>query len=59
MSLRSNALLAAVAAALSLHAGSANAQQPVGQRIGANRYFDAAGFPDRSVGMDERKAASR
>ena len=31
----------------------------VGQHIGATRYFDAAGFPDRSVGMDERKAASR
>ncbi len=31
----------------------------VGQRIGVNRYFDAAGFPDRTVGMDERKAASR
>ena len=24
-----------------------------------NRYFDAAGFPGRTVGMDERKAASR
>src|SRR5271169_6182650 len=31
----------------------------VGQRIGVNRYFDAAGFPGRTVGMDERKAASR
>jgi hypothetical protein len=31
----------------------------VGQRVGANRYFDAAGFPGRTVGMDERKAASR
>jgi hypothetical protein len=30
-----------------------------GQRVGANRYFDAAGFPGRTVGMDERKAASR
>ena len=31
----------------------------IGQRVGATRYFDAAGFPDRTVGMDERKAASR
>ena len=31
----------------------------VGQRVGANRYFDAAGFPGRTVGMDERKAASQ
>jgi hypothetical protein len=31
----------------------------VGQRVGPNRYFDAAGFLGRSVGMDERKAASR
>lgn len=31
----------------------------VGQRIGAARYFDAAGFSGRTVGMDERKAASR
>ncbi len=31
----------------------------VGQRVGPNRYFDAAGFPGRTVGMDERKAASR
>jgi hypothetical protein len=31
----------------------------VGQRIGQMRYFDAAGFPGRTVGMDERKAASR
>jgi hypothetical protein len=31
----------------------------VGQRVGSNRYFDAAGFPGRTVGMDERKAASR
>jgi len=30
-----------------------------GQRVGPNRYFDAAGFPGRTVGMDERKAASR
>ncbi len=26
---------------------------------GRTRYFDAAGFPGRTVGMDERKAASR
>ena len=31
----------------------------VGQRVGTMRYFDAAGFPGRTVGMDERKAASR
>ena len=31
----------------------------VGQRAGQMRYFDAAGFPGRTVGMDERKAASR
>ncbi len=31
----------------------------VGQRVGPNRYFDAAGFPGCTVGMDERKAASR
>jgi arylsulfatase A-like enzyme len=31
----------------------------VGQRIGQTRYFDAAGFPGRTVGMEERKAASR
>jgi hypothetical protein len=31
----------------------------VGQRVGQMRYFDAAGFPGRTVGMEERKAASR
>ena len=31
----------------------------VGQNIGKTRYFDAAGFPGRTVGLDERKAASR
>jgi hypothetical protein len=31
----------------------------IGQRIGQIRYYDAAGFPGRTVGMDERKAASR
>jgi len=31
----------------------------VGQRVGQTRYFDAAGFPGRSVGLDERRAASR
>ena len=31
----------------------------VGQSVGKTRYFDAAGFPGRTVGMDERKAASR
>ena len=31
----------------------------VGQRVGHTRYFDAAGFPGRTVGMEERKAASR
>jgi hypothetical protein len=31
----------------------------VGQRVGQTRYFDAAGFPGRTVGMDEHKAASR
>ena len=31
----------------------------VGQRVGQIQYFDAAGFPGRTVGMDERKAASR
>src|SRR5262245_20283658 len=31
----------------------------VGQRVGQVRYFDAAGFPGRTVGMDDRKAASR
>jgi hypothetical protein len=30
----------------------------VGQRVGGVRYFDAAGFLGRTVGMDERKAAS-
>jgi len=30
-----------------------------GQRVGQMRYFDAAGFSGRTVGMDERKAASR
>jgi len=31
----------------------------VGQRVDQVQYFDAAGFPGRTVGMDERKAASR
>jgi hypothetical protein len=32
----------------------------MGQRVGANRYFDAAGFEGRTVGLEERKkAASR
>jgi arylsulfatase A-like enzyme len=31
----------------------------VGQRVGQTRYFDAAGFPGRTVGLEERKAASR
>jgi len=30
-----------------------------GQRVDQTRYFDAAGFSGRTVGMDERKAASR
>jgi hypothetical protein len=29
------------------------------RRVGQTRYFDTAGFPGRTVGMDERKAASR
>jgi hypothetical protein len=29
-----------------------------GQRIGNHRYFDAAGFPGRTVGLNERKAAA-
>jgi arylsulfatase A-like enzyme len=31
----------------------------VGQRVGQTRYFDAAGFSGRTVGLEERKAASR
>jgi len=31
----------------------------VGQRVGKTQYFDAAGFSGRTVGMHERKAASR
>ena len=31
----------------------------VGQRVGQTRYFDAAGFPGRTVGMEERQSASR
>ena len=31
----------------------------VGQRVGQTTYFDAAGFPGRSVGLEVRKAASR
>jgi hypothetical protein len=31
----------------------------VGQRVGQTRYFDAAGFPGRTVGMEEHQAASR
>jgi len=31
----------------------------VGQRVGRTRYFDAAGFPGRTVGLDEHKAASQ
>ena len=32
----------------------------IGQRVGSNRYFDAAGFEGRTVGLEERKkAASR
>jgi hypothetical protein len=30
-----------------------------GQRVGNTHYFDAAGFPGRTVGLDVRKAASR
>src|SRR5262249_11828967 len=30
----------------------------VGQRVGQIQYFDAAGFPGRTVGMDELRAAS-
>ena len=47
------------------HESSANPGQNglatilVGQRVGQMRYFDAAGFPARTVGMEERKAASR
>lgn len=29
-----------------------------GQQVGGTRYFDAAGFPGRTVGIDGRKAAS-
>jgi arylsulfatase A-like enzyme len=31
----------------------------VGQTVGQMRYFDAAGFPGRTVGVDEHQAASR
>ena len=31
----------------------------VGQRVGGTRYFDAAGFPGRTIGLDEGNAASR
>lgn len=31
----------------------------VGQRVGQTRYFDAAGFPGRTVGMEEHQAAGR
>lgn len=31
----------------------------VGQRVGQTRYFDAAGFPGRTVGMEEPPSASR
>ncbi|MGA9002055.1 MAG: alkaline phosphatase family protein, partial [Pseudolabrys sp.] len=30
-----------------------------GQRVSQIRYFDAAGFPGRTVGLEDRKAASR
>ena len=40
-------------------AGGGLATILVGQRAGGERYFDAAGFPGRTVGLDERKAASR
>ena len=30
----------------------------VTQNVGRTRYFDAAGFPGRSVGLDEKKAAN-
>ena len=30
-----------------------------GQRVGQTRYFDAAGFSGRTVGLEERKAANR
>jgi hypothetical protein len=31
----------------------------IGQRVGTVAYFDAAGFPGRTVGLELRKAASR
>jgi len=31
----------------------------IGQRVGTDRYFYPAGFPGRTVGVDERKATSR
>lgn len=31
----------------------------VGQRVGQTRYFDAAGFPGRTVGMEEHQSVSR
>jgi arylsulfatase A-like enzyme len=40
-------------------AAAAIATVLAGQRVGTTRYFDAAGFPGRTVGLDERKAASR
>jgi len=40
-------------------AGGGLATILVGQRAGGERYFDAAGFLGRTVGLDERKAASR
>jgi hypothetical protein len=30
----------------------------VGQRVGMNRYFDAAGFDGRTVGLDQRRKAA-
>ena len=39
-------------------AGSGLRTVAVTQNVGTTRYFDAAGFPGRSVGLDEKKAAN-
>jgi hypothetical protein len=57
--LPNGAMLASTAASLRSSASAAGLQTVVEyQRVGSTRYFDAAGFPSRTIGLSE-KAAGR
>jgi hypothetical protein len=55
--LPNGAMLATTAASLRSSASAAGLQTVVEyQRVGSTRYFDAAGFPSRTIGLSEKAA---